>query len=157
MILLACLSLAGCDSTAEVTTARFTARKQAIDPPQLWLAQVVEPGGAVRSSAFICADTVLRETFPRARAEVNGVSCLDMGTPVVKPGLFAVRCRANGHRYGESIATTGDPTQDFRLVFAVTSLDQRAVSVRQDRRFRRVGPCPAGWRIGDQAKPGERP
>jgi hypothetical protein len=76
---------------------------------------------------------------------------------VVKPGLFAVRCNANGHRYGESVATVGDPARDFRLVFSVVSLDQKDVSIRQARRFRRVGPCPTGWRVGDPAKPGQRP
>jgi hypothetical protein len=156
-VLLVAAPLAACGDVTASTEADFDARQQAIDPPRLWLAEAVGDSGQIQGTAFVCADRLLRETFGRARAEVDGVDCRDVAPPVVKPGLFAVRCKAGGRQFSESIATTGDLTREFQQVFALTSLDQDAVKVRQARRFREVGACPAGWRIGDQARPGQRP
>jgi hypothetical protein len=71
---------------------------------------------------------------------------------------------AGGLPYSVSAATIGDPTRDFRLNFGLTQLyyfpdvtGPGRVTVRQSRHFRRIGDCPYGWRIGDQAKPGKTP
>jgi hypothetical protein len=164
LALLIALGLAACDDNRD-TQARILARQQAIDPPQLWLVQVVDPkGGQVKGSVFVCADTGLRETFVRARAEVNGRTCRDTTAPISKANGWALSCVAGGQPFAVSAATFGDPDRDFRLDFALTPLDfvyppplHPPTTVRQLRHFRRFGACPAGWRIGDQARPGRRP
>jgi hypothetical protein len=158
------LGLAACQG-GQTTESQLLARQQALDPPQLWLVQVVDPKtAAVKGSVFVCADTNLRETFVRARAEVNGRLCRDTTAPISKANGWVLSCMANGQPFAVSAATFGDPERDFRLDFALTPLDfiypppaRRSVTVRQLRHFRRFGACPRGWRIGDQAKPGRRP
>jgi hypothetical protein len=146
------------------TETKILARQQAIDPPQLWRVDALSADGAVRASVFVCADTSLREAFVRTRAEVNGEICKDTTSPVLKENGWALRCQAHGWPFAVSATTVGDPQQDFRLNFGLTQLyylptanDPPAMSVRQSRHFRRIGACPTGWRIGDQAKPGHKP
>lgn len=159
---LALLALTACQAAPDATS-QIIARQQALDPPQLWLAQVVGEGGRPKASVFICVDAKLREGFARTRAEVNGAPCRDATGPIEKAHEWALRCLVGGQPFAVSAATTGDLAQDFRLDFALTPLwsprgpDDDSRTVRQTRRFRRVGPCPAGWRIGDQARPGHRP
>jgi hypothetical protein len=146
------------------TQTQILARQQAIDPPQFWRVDALGADGAVRASVFVCADTSLRETFVRTRAEVNGEPCRDTTPPVLKENGWTLRCQAHGWPFAVSATTVGDPQRDFRLNFGLTQLyyvptaaDPPAMSVRQSRHFRRVGDCPMGWRIGDQARPGRKP
>jgi hypothetical protein len=163
LAILALLGLAACGIGQETQT-QILARQPAIDPPQLWLVQVVGDKGAVQGSVFVCADTTLRDSFARARAEVNGRLCRDITSPFVKPNGWSLRCVAGGRTFTMSTATVGDPQRDFRLDFALTSMDyfipaqdRDPLTVRQSRHFRRFGQCPAGWQIGDQARPGKPP
>jgi len=146
------------------TETRILNRQQLIEPPQLWRVDALSETGGVKASVFVCADTSLRETFVRARAEVNGEICKDTTSPDMRENGWALRCSADGRPFAVSASTIGDPTRDFRLDFAITELyfaptpgDPQPAHARQSRHFRRVGQCPAGWRIGDQAKPGHRP
>ena len=146
------------------TETAILARQQAIEPPQLWRVDALTEAGEVRASVFVCADTALRDTFTRARAEVNGEPCRDTTPPVLKENGWALRCQAHGWPFAVSATTVGDPQRDFRLNFGLTQLyyvpsaaDPPAMQVRQTRHFRRVGDCPLGWRIGDQARPGRKP
>lgn len=150
--------LAACDIGSDAA-ARITARQQAIDPPQLWLIQVIAVEPARAAAVFVCADTALRESFVRARAEINGQPCQDTTPPLLKEREWVLSCRAAGRGFTVSAATLGDLDRDFRLNFALTPIFNKATTgtVSQSRRFRRVGACPAGWRIGDQAKPGRKP
>jgi len=162
-IVLALLGLAACDEAPRTETT-ILARQQAIDPPQLWRVEVIGDTGAVRNAVYVCADTPLREAFVRARAEVNGKACTDTTSPLVKPNGWVLRCVADGRPFAVSAAAVGDPEHDFRLNFGLTELfyfrtasDPSPITVRETRHFLHMGPCPAGWRIGDQAKPGHRP
>jgi len=150
--------LAACDA-GRATETQIRARQQTIDPPQLWLVQVVGDRGAATASVFVCADSSLREAFVRARAEVNGAPCRDTTPPTARGNAWSLRCEAKGEAYAVSTATYGDLTQDFRLNFALTPIAQLpgVETVRQTERFRRMGACPDGWRIGDQARPGRKP
>jgi hypothetical protein len=148
----------------QATETKILARQQAIDAPQLWRVDALSPSGAVEASVFVCADTSLREAFVRTRAEVNGEICKDTTMPVMKENGWALRCAAHGLPFAVSASTVGDPQQDFRLNFGLTELyyyptadAPQPLSVRQSRHFRRIGACPIGWRIGDQAKPGHKP
>lgn len=146
------------------TETQILDRQQAIDPPQLWLVDALTETGAVKASVFVCADTSLRETFVRTRAEVNGEVCKDTTAPVMKENGWALRCAAHGRPFAVSASTVGDPKQDFQLNFGLTQLyyfptvtGPQRMSVRQSRHFRRIGACPVGWRIGDRARPGHKP
>lgn len=146
--LLALTLLAACDDPAG-TAARMTTRQLAVDPPQLWL---IEPlGPSAETATYVCADTPMREGFTRTRPEIDGAECRATARPVERPGLSALRCQANGRGFAFSTQTEGDLTRDFRLTIAVTSLDRTLGPAATTRRFRRLGGCPAGWRIGDQA------
>lgn len=162
----------GACNAAPSTADELAARQAAIDPPQLWLAQVLGEGGTVKGSVFVCADSALREGFTRARAEINGRPCVDATSPRVKPNGWTLRCTVGGRGYAVSSVTVGDLQQDFLVNFSLVELTSFLVgkhpnftiqtepppqSVRQVRRFRRIGACPSGWRIGDQARPGRRP
>jgi hypothetical protein len=150
--------LAACDA-GRATETQIRARQQAIDPPQLWLVQVGGERRAGTASVFVCADSSLREAFVRARAEVNGAPCLDTTPPLARGNAWSLRCEAKGEAYAVSTTTLGDLTQDFRLDFALTPIEHipGVETVRQTERFRRMGACPDGWRIGDQARPGRKP
>ncbi len=157
------LCLAACGDGPDRGQA-LAARQAAVDPPQLWLVQVLGRDGQATRSVYICADSVLRDGFTRARAEVNGEPCRDTTSPRVQPNGWVLRCTANNRAFGVSSVTVGDLQKDFTLDFALTQIvlfrmkdDAPPQSVRQVRHFRRVGACPAGWRIGDEAKPGRRP
>jgi hypothetical protein len=163
MALLALLGLTGCDAgRASPAEAKILARQAAIDPPQLWRVEALGETGAVRDAVYVCADTAVRETFTRTRAEVNGFPCRDTTSPKIANHGWALLCVAQGMPYAVSASTIGDPARDFRLNFGLTQISYDPallgrVTVRQSRHFQRVGACPAGWRIGDQAKPGKTP
>ena len=145
--------LAGCSQPAR--EARLAARKAQMDPPALWLAQSFDADGKVTGAVQICADSMIRDGFTRGNAEVGGQPCLARKTGVEQPGLYANRCELNGVRFGLTVNRTGDLERDFTVAFALTALDGSGGKARQVRRYQKVGPCPAGWSIGDQAKPGE--
>jgi hypothetical protein len=163
LALLLLIGLAGCEGSPQ-TEARILARQQLIDPPQLWRVEVLRPSGAIQSAVYVCTDTAVREAFSRTRAEVNGEICKDATSPMVKSNGWALRCYAGRRQFAVSAVTIGDLQRDFRLDFGLTEIlffpdpgDPKPVSVRQSRHFLRMGACPAGWGIGDQAKPGRRP
>ena len=131
------------------TETQILDRQQAIDPPQLWLVDALTETGAVKASVFVCADTSLRETFARTRAEVNGEICKDTTAPVMKENGWALRCAAHGRPFAVSASTVGDPKQDFQLNFGLTQLyyfptvtGPQRMSVRQSRHFDASAPAP---------------
>jgi len=124
----------------------------AVDPPQLWRATVLAPAGQAGAATYICADTPLAQTFARGLPEVNGEICRVIGPPVTTARSFAVRCEALGRRFAVSTATSGDLGHDFRMDFALSPLDAPDAPVRQSIGYQRLGPCPRGWTIGEQAR-----
>lgn len=129
-------------------------RAAAIDPPELWLAEALDKDGQPASAVQVCTDHAMRQGFVRANAEVNGQACAPHRDAVERDGLYAVRCELNGHPYGLTLNRSGDPARDFTVRFTLTALDGTAGAAAQTRRFRRLGPCPAGWHVGDQARVG---
>lgn len=134
------------------TESRLAAHQAQVDPPMLWRVEALDAAGQPAAALTVCADSTLREGFARATAEVAGQPCLMMKDRVETNGLFAARCELNGQRFGLTVNRTGDPEGDFQVAFALKALDGSDAGARQVRRFRRIGPCPKGWGIGDQAK-----
>ncbi|MEW5688443.1 MAG: hypothetical protein AB1942_26285 [Pseudomonadota bacterium] len=144
------LALAGC--TGETREQRIAAHQQAVDPPALWRVESHDHEGRVSGALEVCADTTIRTGLGRVGPEVNGQPCVNLKGGVDRPGLYAVRCQIAGRRYGVTVNKVGDPDRDFTATIAVMALDGSDVGARQVRRFMRLGPCPAGWAIGDQAR-----
>lgn len=150
--LLTALVLAACERPPAAKAA--TAPALSPETPQLWLAEALDAEGKVTDQVQVCADTVLRQGFARANAEINGQTCAPFRDAVDRPGLYAVRCEIAGRRFGVTVNQTGDPETDFQIRFALTTLDGTNTTATQVRRYRKVGACPAGWVTGDQSKPG---
>jgi hypothetical protein len=148
------LVLTGCG--AERAQTRLADHQAAVDPPELWRVEALDAAGRPTAAITVCADQVLRDGFAHATAEVSGQPCLPLKDGVEQPGLYAVRCELNGQRFGLTVNRVGDPERAFDVAFAVKALDGSGAGARQVRRFKRIGPCPAGWGIGDQARVGER-
>jgi hypothetical protein len=131
------------------------------EPPpgltQLWQVDVLGANGKPQATMLACVDDELRKEFLMTKARVNGSGCLDITPPVEKSRGWALRCQTQGRWFTISSSATGDETHDFRLDVAMTPVFPDLGTAHQIRRFRRLGVCPPGWRIGDQAKPGERP
>lgn len=144
------LLMAACG--AQPRERQIAARQQLVDPPALWKVESFDHYGRTSAVLQVCADRTVREGFGRAGAEINGESCVNLNGGVDRADLYAVRCQVAGRRYGVTVSKTGDPERDFTAAIAVTALDGSGVSARQTRRFLRLGPCPADWAIGDQAR-----
>jgi hypothetical protein len=150
------LSLTACDA-GQTAQAQAAAPVAPSGPSQLWQVDVLGEGGKPQASMLACVDDALREQFLLTRAKVNGRACYDITPQKEKSRGWSLRCQAQGRWFTLSSSATGDETHDFRLDVAMTPVFPELGTVRQVRRFRRLGPCPPGWRIGDQAKPGEKP
>ena len=148
----AALGLAGCDGRGDGEAARLAARQAALDPLRLWEAKAVIGHGIVMRTVRICADAKLRDSFQRAQPQVNAEPCRTLGPVVAKPGLYALRCVADGQRFGVTVTTRGDMDRAFEVRYSVAPLDQERGPFSQTVRYKLLGPCPAGWRIGDEAE-----
>lgn len=136
------------------STAHIRAVQAAVDPPRLWSAAVI--GGGPPAEMFICADSSIRDAMTRTIADVNGELCLADKVTSTANG-YVTFCSTPERRYSVSLRTEGDRSRDFKATFILHTLEAPVVSAWQVRRYRLVGACPAGWRIGDQAKPGQTP
>jgi len=58
------LNLAACDGAA--SEAKLKARQAKLDPPHLWLAEIIGPNGTVSRNVQVCADQKLHDGFARA-------------------------------------------------------------------------------------------
>src|SRR4051812_47521009 len=133
---------------------RIRAAQAAVDPPRLWSAAVI--GGGPPAEMFICADSGIRDGFARTIADVNGELCL-ADKVVATADSYVTFCSTPERRYAVSLRTEGDRRRDFKATFILHTLEAPVVSAWQVRRYRLIGACPAGWRIGDQAKAGQSP
>lgn len=130
------------------------ARRAAAHPPELWLAEALDEDGSRRGAVRVCADDAMRSSFLTPWPTLNGEPCRPLGRAVVEPNLYAARCVAFDRRHGVNVTRTGDPARDVTVRFALRPLDGSDPGVRRTVRYRRIGPCPPGWRIGDMARPG---
>lgn len=149
------LNLAACDLAP--TAARVFARQTQIDPPGLWLAEAIGPSPPAFHAVQVCADQGLHDGFVRADPEVNNQPCRATSPIVSRPGLYAMRCEAGGQAFAVTVTAHGDLQRDFQVRYALTPLDSGGRAYVQTLRYRLLGPCPAGWRVGDQGRPGHSP
>lgn len=148
----ACVSIGGCDvGRPSALSAQIAARQAAFDPPQLWRVEQLA-GGLTTAAVQVCAADVHRAAFLRPAMEVNGRTCATFGLPVDTPRVFQTYCRSEGREFLVRIDSRGDPQQAFTTTMAIRPLDGLSPPAVASRRYTRVGPCPEGWRIGQQAR-----
>ena len=150
--LLAALLLAACGAPSGAKLVEVRAAR--IAPPQRGRAEALDAAGAPSGAIQVCTDTALRAGFLRANAEVDGQPCAPHRDAVDKPGLYAVRCDLGGRTFGLTQTRTGDPARDFQVRFRLAALDGTDAVAAQTRHFRKLGACPAGGQVGDQARLG---
>lgn len=148
------LALAGCGQQKQDKADT----PQHFELPALWTVEVVEDSGGQAGVVQVCANPELVGSFTRVEPQVNGQKCETYGK-VAKdtPAEHIERCQAGGMRYGLYVTTTRRSPEDFTVRFALQPLQAEGGKVVQLRRYQRVGPCPAGWKAGDQGKPGGAP
>lgn len=157
LLLLAGLTAAGlsaCDRREAGAPAPAAAPAAAPgEETALWRVEVLQDG-AVASQLDICADRAVRSSFTRPAPEVDGKPCVRVADPVETAETYSVRCRVDDQLYRVGSTTQGDLAQDFTVEMAVTRQDRDGPMFEQVRRYRRLGACPADWKIGDSAAPG---
>lgn len=119
----------------------------------LWRIEVLD-GGKAASAVDICADRNVQAAFVRPAPELQGKPCVRVADPVETDTTYSVRCRVDDALYRVGSSTTGDTAREFTVEMAVTRQDMKGPMFEQVRRYRRLGDCPAGWKIGDSAAPG---
>lgn len=120
---------------------------------QLWRIEV-QNDGKVGSRQDLCVDAALRSAFSRPAPQLNGQACVRVGQVVEKDGTYAMRCDIDSQQYRVGSVTQGDVTRDLTVEISVASQGRTGPSFEQVRRYRRLGPGPAGWVIADAAAPG---
>ncbi|MET3666288.1 hypothetical protein [Caulobacter sp. 1776] len=151
------LAIGGCgQKSGEAKTPSL--KDQSLGPPSLWRVEVVEDSGGQTGATQVCAHPELVGSFTRVEPRVNGEACEPYGKAAKDTADEHVgRCQAGGMRYGLYVTTTRRAPDDFTVRFALQPLQAAGGKVVQARRYHRLGPCPAGWKAGDQGKPGGAP
>lgn len=143
------VALAACQRADTGETASTPAAEPA--PPMaahLW--QVDVPGrDQQRGSVLICADEAMRAGFSRPVPEINGQACPLKGEAVDRANGYSARCELDGRIYKVDANVQGDSQSDFTVDIWVQPEGADDVQYKQERHYRRVGECPAGWRLGD--------
>ncbi|CAN7504344.1 hypothetical protein LJR164_003454 [Phenylobacterium sp. LjRoot164] len=154
ILLVAALALIA--SACQREDAKPTQRTKAVasSETRLWRIEVVQIGQPA-SQVELCADHAIEASFRRPTPSVAGRECVRVDAPVETATTYSVKCRTDDQLYRVGSSITGDPTSDFTVEMAVSRQDKKGPSFEQVRRYTQIGPCPAGWKIGDSAAPGQ--
>jgi len=151
------LALGGCGPKGGEGQAP-SLKDRSLGPPSLWRVEVVEDSGGQTGAVDVCAHPELISGFSRVEPSVNGQPCETYGKVAKDTADEHIeRCEASGLRYGLYVTTTRKSPDDFTVRFALQPLQAAGGKVVQARRYHRLGACPAGWKQGDQGKPGGPP
>lgn len=145
------LALAGCEQKPVDTPKHFA-------PPALWRIEVVEDSGGQAGVVMVCANPEVVSSFSRVEPNINGAPCQLYGQVAKDTADEHIkRCQVGDTRYGLYVTTTRQKVDDFTVRFALQPLQNAGGKVVQARRYQRIGPCPTGWKAGDQGPPGGAP
>jgi hypothetical protein len=146
--------LAACGKK-ETPTVRAEVAIQPAAKPSLWRIEAVNDGRVVRT-LDLCADQAIQAGFRRPSPELNGHPCDRAKNVVETDQSYAARCRLDHNNYVVRTTQSGDAARDFTVQMSVTRQDLAGPTFEQTRHYTRIGDCPAGWRIGDAAAPGDK-
>lgn len=141
-------------ATIIVATAPAAAPAMA-ERPKLWSIEVMDGDKAV-SRVDICADSAVQKGFARPAPEVNGQPCDRLRAPIETADAYSLRCHVGDRYYRARAETAGDRARDFTVKMTVKRQDRKEPMYEQVRRYRLSGACPAGWRVGESAAPGDK-
>jgi hypothetical protein len=140
-----CVPLAAaCEPTEKAAPPSAASR------PELWRIDVVDDKIHPRSSVEICADEAIRSAFLHPMPEVHHLACSLIGEPTVKGDTYAARCSVGALRFGFAAVVSGDTRRDFTSDIVIRPLQSGDMVFEQVRRYRKVGPCPPDWKVGEQ-------
>ncbi len=132
-------------------TQLFTVRRDVMDPRELWSVEAL-PAQSGWAPVKLCTDARTRSGFTTPLPSVGGAPCLPTSPPQQRANRLSTRCQVDGAPYVASAVVEGDTAADFTTAYRVTGLGGTWESpevYEQTRRYRRLGPCPAGWAVGD--------
>lgn len=145
----ASILLGGCGEMGEAQIARLKAEALRNDPSGLWSIAVegeVRPGRPV----LICADRQVASGFFSIVPAAGGQECRRDPGQMKSTGVgMRYRCRLNKVDYAVSSVTSGDPVRDFVVSSSAYPILDPGPAYVRSLRFRRMGACPAGWKVGD--------
>lgn len=149
--------LSACD---DGSTSRMWGRLEAEaarkNPPQLWSAAVEGQADAGRP-VLVCADAAIRDGFRSIVPTVSGQMCTHGGEAIPTANGSRYTCRVNDATYAVSTGLVGDVKTDFTASSSVHPVAGGGADITRSLHFKRVGPCPAGWKVGDTTnQKGER-
>jgi hypothetical protein len=152
---LACLvavglgGLCGCDDGGETKRIeRLKARQESLDHPALWSVEALDAGGGGRP-VLICANARIVSGFSSVVPAAGGRTCALETQMTPTPMGVHYRCRLGGVRYAVSSGVRGDQRRDFVVSSSIYPLSDGGFERVRILRFRRLGPCPTGWRTGE--------
>ncbi|MHB8285028.1 MAG: hypothetical protein ACYDD1_10170 [Caulobacteraceae bacterium] len=133
------------------TEQAMRARRTVVERPQLWSVRAVGQAGQLNT---ICTNRDIRAGFILPAPTLGAQTCRRLGDRVRTAHGWAFRCVIGADTYAVSSAAIGDLTRAFDTRLTITPLQGRSPGYEQTLRYRRLGPCPAGWEIG-QASSGQ--
>ena len=144
-----------CQREVKVAATPPAAPPPAAETPKLWTIEVMD-GDKATSRVDICADAAVQKGFTRPAPEVNGKPCDRLREPVETSDAYSIRCHIGDQYYRAAAQTDGDLARDFTVKMTVKRQDRKEPMYEQVRRYRLSGACPAGWRVGEAAAPGDK-
>ena len=123
-------------------------------PLAMWSATALDANGKALAETQVCADPLVRQGFELPLPKVNGSACLMVEQPVLREGRFDGRCKVGALTLVVNSSRTGDPASDFTVRMRAQALAMQDPGVLQIVRYRKLGPCPAGWHAGQAVNPG---
>lgn len=140
----ASLFLIGCEPHSSTDASpRQSARPS---PPQLWSIGI--SGNQVESRSIqICADERVRSGFTSFTIAVGKQPCI--AAEIKIHGMDKnYRCKIGDNEFGVSTTVTGDIDHEFTVSSTAINLDTRNTVYNRILRFRLLGACPAGRKVG---------
>ncbi|MBI1406521.1 MAG: hypothetical protein GC145_10395 [Caulobacter sp.] len=148
VLILPLVLLAACGDGLRRAQERARERQAAVDPPELWSVEVVPAAPDVRQIQ-VCTDTRVREGLARPGLVMSNGVCQPTGEAVKTADGEIQRCVLNGENWVATFSVAGDRSSDFTSTLSAVSVNDDAARFGQVRHFRKLGPCPEGWAIGE--------
>ncbi len=99
----------------------------------------------------------MQAAFVRTVPVADGKTCAFVRKPVVSAAGFSARCQMEGVEFTVHASARGDLARDFSVETVMVADTTPPRQFTPTLHFKRLGACPAGWRVGDSAVSGGAP